>query len=82
MVGVVVWRVPWLPEEASTQAGPIDTLYNVLAVISGFVFALVVSILIVAVVHFRGARRDDCATGSRFTATPGWRSSGPRSRPS
>ena len=23
--------VPWLPEEASTQAGPIDTLYDVLA---------------------------------------------------
>ena len=38
---VVVLNVPWLPEEASTQAGPMDTLYDVLAVISVFVFAAV-----------------------------------------
>ena len=46
---MVVLTVPWLPEEASTQAGPIDTLYDVLAVISVFIFALVMAILIVSV---------------------------------
>ena len=50
---VVVLNVPWLPEEASTQAGPVDTLYNLLAVASVFVFALVISILFVSVVRFR-----------------------------
>jgi cytochrome c oxidase subunit II len=50
---VVVLNVPWLPEEASTQAGPTDTLYNILAVASVFVFALVLSILIVSVLRFR-----------------------------
>jgi cytochrome c oxidase subunit II len=50
---VIVLSVPWLPQEGSTQANEIDTLYDVLAVISAFVFALVVSILLVAVWHFR-----------------------------
>jgi cytochrome c oxidase subunit II len=50
---VVVLNVPWLPEEASTQAGPTDTLYNFLAVASVFIFSLVVSILFVSVVRFR-----------------------------
>ena len=63
VVAVVVWRVPWEPEQASTQAGPIDTLYDVLALISAFVFALVVSILIVAVVHFRKRSPDDLRDG-------------------
>ena len=34
---MVVWSLPWEPEQASTQAGPIDTLYDVLALISAFV---------------------------------------------
>jgi cytochrome c oxidase subunit II len=50
---VVVLNVPWLPEEASSQAGEMDTLYDVLAVASVFIFALVVSILFVSVVRFR-----------------------------
>jgi cytochrome c oxidase subunit II len=50
---VVVLNVPWLPEEASAEAGPTDTLYNILAVASVFVFALVISILFVSVVRFR-----------------------------
>jgi cytochrome c oxidase subunit II len=50
---VVVLNVPWLPEEASAEAGPTDTLYNILAVASVFVFALVLSILIVSVLRFR-----------------------------
>ena len=63
VVTVIVWSVPWQPEEASTQAGPIDTLYDVLALISAFVFALVVSVLMVAVVHFRKRRHDDLSDG-------------------
>jgi cytochrome c oxidase subunit II len=50
---VVVLNVPWLPEQASAEAGPSDTLYNILAVASVFVFALVISILFVSVVRFR-----------------------------
>jgi cytochrome c oxidase subunit II len=50
---VVVLHVPWLPEQASKQAGPSDDLYNILAVASVFVFALVISILFVSVVRFR-----------------------------
>jgi cytochrome c oxidase subunit 2 len=50
---VVVLNVPWLPEQASEEAGPMDTLYDILAVASVFVFALVVSILVVSVMRFR-----------------------------
>jgi cytochrome c oxidase subunit II len=59
---VVVLSVPWLPQTASTAGKPVDTLYNVLAVISCFVFALVVSILMVSVVHFR-RRHNDLSDG-------------------
>jgi cytochrome c oxidase subunit II len=50
---VVVLNVPWLPEEASAEAGQTDTLYDFLAVASVFIFALVMSILIVSVLRFR-----------------------------
>jgi cytochrome c oxidase subunit 2 len=50
---VVVLNVPWLPEQASDEAAPSDTLYDILAVASVFVFALVVSILAVSVLRFR-----------------------------
>jgi cytochrome c oxidase subunit 2 len=50
---VVVLNVPWLPEQASDEAAPTDTLYEALAVASVFVFALVVSILAVSVLRFR-----------------------------
>src|SRR5439155_3828403 len=49
----VVLNVHWLPKEASAQAGKIDTLYDVLAVASAFVFSLVCSLLFVAVTRFR-----------------------------
>jgi cytochrome c oxidase subunit II len=58
VLSVVVLSVPWLPEDASTQAGTIDTLYDVLAVISCFVFALVMSMLLVSVIHFRRRHND------------------------
>jgi cytochrome c oxidase subunit II len=59
---VIVLNVPWLPDEASSQAHPMDTLYDVLAVASVFVFALVMAILIVSVMHFR-RRHGDLSDG-------------------
>jgi cytochrome c oxidase subunit 2 len=56
---VVVLNVPWLPEEASSQAGEMDTLYDALAVASVFIFALVASILLVSVVRFRRRFEDE-----------------------
>jgi cytochrome c oxidase subunit 2 len=55
----IVLSVPWLPEQASAEAGPTDTLYDVLAVMSAFIFALVMAILIVSVVHFRRRHGDE-----------------------
>jgi cytochrome c oxidase subunit II len=54
----IVLTVPWLPEQSSTAAGPVDTLYEVLAVISSYVFGLVVSIMLVSVIHFRRRHHD------------------------
>src|SRR6266516_577386 len=62
VLSVVVLSVPWLPKEASAQAGKIDTLYDVLSVISCFVFALVMSIMLVSVYHFR-RRHNDLSDG-------------------
>jgi cytochrome c oxidase subunit II len=59
---VLVLTVPWLPEEASSAAGTMDTLYDVLAVASVFIFSLVMGILIVSVGHFR-RRHDDLSDG-------------------
>jgi cytochrome c oxidase subunit 2 len=64
VLGVVVWSVPWEPESASTQAGPIDTLYDVLALVSAFILALVSSILIVSVINFRKRGPDDLRDGA------------------
>jgi cytochrome c oxidase subunit 2 len=63
VLAVIVLSVPWLPEDASTAAHPVDTLYNVLAVISSYIFAFVVSILMVSVVHFR-RRHNDLSDGA------------------
>ena len=63
VLGVVVWSLPWEPEAASTQAGSIDTLYDVLALVSAFILALVTSILIVSVIHFRKRGPDDLRDG-------------------
>jgi cytochrome c oxidase subunit II len=58
----IVLTVPWLPEQSSTAANPVDTLYEVLAVASCYVFALVVSILLVSVINFR-RRHNDLSDG-------------------
>ena len=81
VLAVIVLTVPWLPEQSSTAARPVDTLYDVLAVISSYVFALVVSILLGQRDPLPPPPRRPAATASRSTATPGWRRSGPRSPP-
>jgi cytochrome c oxidase subunit 2 len=53
VLSVIVLNVHWLPMKASSQAGTIDTLYDVLAVASCFIFSLVASMLTVSVLHFR-----------------------------
>ncbi len=58
----IVLSVPWLPEQSSTASHPIDTLYNVLAVVSSFIFSLVTAILVVSVIHFR-RRHNDLSDG-------------------
>jgi cytochrome c oxidase subunit 2 len=50
---IVVLSVPWLPKQASSAAGEMDTLYEVLAVASVFIFSLVMGILTVSVLNFR-----------------------------
>ena len=56
---IVVLNVPWLPKKASSAAGTMDTLYDVLAVASVFIFSLVMGILIVSVTHFRRRYGDE-----------------------
>jgi cytochrome c oxidase subunit II len=58
----IVLTVPWLPQQSSTAANPVDTLYEVLAVASCYIFALVVSILLVSVINFR-RRHNDLSDG-------------------
>jgi cytochrome c oxidase subunit 2 len=62
VLAAIVLSVPWLPQQSSTAAKPVDTLYDVLAVVSCYVFALVVSIMLVSVVHFR-RRHNDLSDG-------------------
>jgi len=45
--------IDWFPEEASTQAGPIDHLYDVLIWVSVPVFVTVMIIVLFSVVNFR-----------------------------
>ena len=56
---VVVLNVPWLPHQASDQAAEMDTLWDVLAVASVFVFALVASMLTVSILRFRRRYGDE-----------------------
>jgi cytochrome c oxidase subunit II len=58
VLAAIVLTVPWLPAEDSKQANPIDTLYTVLSVVSSYIFALVVSWLLVSVAHFRRRHND------------------------
>ena len=45
--------IRWFPTQASSQAGPIDTLYDVLLIVSVPVFVLVVTVVLFSVWKFR-----------------------------
>lgn len=53
-IGIVgALLINWFPKAASTQAGPIDTLWDVLLIVSIPVFVLVTIVVIYAVRYFR-----------------------------
>ncbi|MFL5846315.1 MAG: cytochrome c oxidase subunit II [Solirubrobacteraceae bacterium] len=45
--------INWFPEQASTQAGPIDTLWDVLLIVSIPIFVLVTAVVLFSVKWFR-----------------------------
>jgi len=64
-VGIVVGLlIHWFPTAASTQAGPIDTLWDVLLIVSIPIFVLVTCVVLFSVKWFRmrpGEEQDDGA---------------------
>ncbi len=60
---VAVLLLDWFPTPASTVAGDIDTLYDVLLVVSVPIFVLVMAVAIYSVVKFR-ARPGDLGDGA------------------
>src|SRR4051812_17338219 len=64
LVGIAITlAIDWFPESASTSAGRIDTLYDVLLICSVPVFVLVMTIAIYSVVRFR-AKPGDLGDGA------------------
>jgi cytochrome c oxidase subunit 2 len=55
--------IDWFPTPASTQAGPIDTLYDVLVIISVPVFVLVTVVVLFSVWKFRQRPGEEFADG-------------------
>jgi cytochrome c oxidase subunit 2 len=53
LLSVLLLQVDWFGESAATAAGPIDTLMNVMIVLSSFVFALVCVMLGYALIKWR-----------------------------
>src|SRR3954467_15043358 len=64
LIGIAITlSIPWFPEQASTSANKIDTLYDVLLICSVPVFVLVMTVAIYSVVRFR-ARPGDMSDGA------------------
>jgi cytochrome c oxidase subunit 2 len=64
IIGVVFGlAIDWFPTPASTAAGPIDTLYDVIVIVSVPIFVLVMTATIYSVVKFR-ARPGDKSDGA------------------
>ena len=61
-IAITLW-MDWFPEDASTEAGQIDSLYDVLLICSVPVFVLVMTIAIYSVVRFR-AKPGDMGDGA------------------
>src|SRR6188472_1733307 len=54
IIGIVVaLAINWFPPSASTQAGKIDTLWDVLLICSIPIFVLVTTVVVVSVIRFR-----------------------------
>lgn len=56
------YAIPWFPVNASKEAGEVDTLYHVLAIVSILIFVLVMTVAIYSVWRFR-ARPGDVSDG-------------------
>lgn len=64
LIGIAITLlIDWFPEDASSAAGDIDTLYDVLLICSVPVFVLVMTIAIYSVVRFR-AKPGDMGDGA------------------
>jgi cytochrome c oxidase subunit II len=55
--------INWFPTGASTQAGPVDTLWYVLLIVSVPIFVLVVTVVLFSVVRFRMRPGEELADG-------------------
>ena len=54
IIGIaIVLAIDWFPTQASTAAGDIDTLYDVLLVVSVPIFVLVMAVVLYSVYAFR-----------------------------
>src|SRR5688500_18452717 len=54
LIGVLIClQIDWFPSQGSTQADPIDTLYDVLLIFSVPIFVLVMTVAIYCVIAFR-----------------------------
>jgi cytochrome c oxidase subunit 2 len=59
VMSVVLLQFEWFGDAGSTQADPIDTLFDVMIVLSSFVFSIVVIMLAYAVWKFRAKPGDE-----------------------
>ena len=57
--GAVAYFIPWLPDAASKEAGPIDAVYWFVAIICGLIFALVAGVSLYAGWKFRAPPDDE-----------------------
>jgi cytochrome c oxidase subunit II len=55
--------INWFPTGASTQAGPVDTLWDVLLIVSVPIFVLVVTVVLYSVIRFRMRPGEELADG-------------------
>ncbi len=66
VIGVVIClQIDWFPSQGSTQAEKIDTLYDILMIVSVPIFVLVMTVAIYCVIAFR-AKPGDRADGAHI----------------
>src|SRR3954453_6442433 len=62
--------IAWFPVSASKEAKPIDTLWDVLLIVSVPVFVLVVTVVLFSVVRFRMRPGEELADGPPIHGNP------------